>query len=163
MELISEKEQNQRILKIAALDGSKTISKSPNIFSGRVALSVKNHGLVRSIITGSTILRAHALPLEKSLSAGFIGIDAKKSLEKKWVTQNQIVEFFENLPSWASGRDILLGFLCKRKETMFVDEKYPSANYFIIYIDPGSPGFPVYDCEFTSRVTWSKMLLIIPD
>ena len=122
---------------LKASDGSRLIYQSANTFKSHLDPDFIAWGLnKKGIATTETRIQIHEMIAEDNFMAIF------KSLPGSWaqkvLSQNQIIDFCEQLPEWLKSDACATMFLCRIDETKEVDEKNPQNNLVVVSVSVGA-------------------------
>lgn len=127
LQLISGREP----LLIPALDGKRLIHSAHDIFQ-EIDLNFVIHGLVvTSAPTKEQEVEVYGLGKDATLMEMFT--HSTNNWNQKFLTQNQVIEFFEQLSSWLPDVEMAKTFfLCKRDETRPINKSNLTDNLAVV-------------------------------
>lgn len=141
----------EEVLSLKASNGSRLICGSANTFKSFLDEDFVNWGLnKKGVATAETKIKVYEMAADGNFMAIF------KSLPGNWgqkcLSQNQIIDFCEQLPKWLRSDGYATMFLCKINETKKVDEKNPQKNLVVVFVLVLADGlyFNVYRLEHDS-------------
>lgn len=141
-------------LTIRALDGRFIIIQAKNIFRANIDLHFIQWRLSKlGIATPETSLEVHKMIRDASFMDIFNSLPG--TLEQKWLTQNQVVEFCTVWPDWLKSGGYATMFLCKRDESQPIDEANPQNNLMEVGVSAKPDGLSVCVNHFDYTYLWA--------
>lgn len=153
-------------VKIPFLDGSESVSSAKNIFQAYIPSTLKKKPPGARLSSKKAALCVYKRGGNKSMTFLRMFESLPGYWDKKWISESQLVNFFKVAPYWITEKKGLIAFICKIDESQSINSEEYWKNLQVIYVDLGSPGFPVYDCDLISRFAWNTgydLFLVIPE
>ena len=149
------------VLRIKALDGSVSIAKSTDLFSGYIDNEIKKRdGTKIGVKTNETDV-CFRVSSGVTLLNGFS--EERALWSKKVLSENQVVEFSKSIPEIIKNdRSATVACLCKKNEFALIDEENPWKHLFVVEIDFNSRGNPVYVASLKYPNPVSKFIMVLP-
>jgi len=149
LRLISEEE----VLSLKASNGSRLIYQSANTFKSYLDSDFINWGLnKKGVSIPETNIQVHEIVADGNFMVIFKSLPG--NWNQKWLSQNQIIDFCEQLPEWLRADEYATFFLCKIDETKKVDEKNPQKNLVVVCVSVGADGLRVYVRRLEDVAVW---------
>jgi len=140
-------------LVLKALDGSRLIYKAKKTFKSHIDSDFVGWGLNKSgIATPETPIQVH----EMTGDGTFINIFSSLSgnWNQKWLSQDQVIEFCETLPTWLRQDEYATMFLCKINENKPIFEDKPQDNLVVVCVCVFSDGLSVCVDRLEDDAVW---------
>jgi len=132
----------EEVLSLKASNGSRLICGSANTFKSYLDPDFIAWGLnKKGVATPETKIRVHEMVADGNFMAIFKSLPG--NWNQKWLSQNQIIDFCEQLPQWLRSDGYATMFLCKIDESKKVDEKNPQKNLVVVGVGVGAGGLRV--------------------
>jgi len=140
-------------LELKASDGSRLIYQSADSFSFLDENFVKLGLTKKGIATAETKVQVREMVSNGDFITIFKSLSG--SWDQKCLTQNQIIDFCEQLPEWLRQDGYATFFLCKINDKKKVDEKNPQKNLVVVYVRVNADGLHVYVNRLENDRVWS--------
>lgn len=143
----------EEVLSLKDSNGSRLIYQAANTFKSFLDEDFVKWGLTKKgIATAETKVQVHEMIADGNFMAIF------KSLPGNWnqkcLSQNQVIDFCEQLPNWLRSDGYATMFLCKIDETKKVDEKDPQKNLVVVCVSVGADGLYVFVYRLEDDIVW---------
>lgn len=129
-------------LSLKASDGSRLIYQSTKTFKYSLDEDFVNWDLnKKGIDTVETKVQVHKMAADGNFMTIFKSLSG--NWNQKWLSQNQVIDFCEQLSSWLQSDGGSTFFLCKIDETKKVDKKNPQKNLVVVRVYVRADGLSV--------------------
>ena len=150
LKLISGQEK----LIIRALDGRFIIVQAKNIFRANIDPHFIQWRLSKlGIATPEISVEVHEMIKDASFMDIFNSLPG--TLEQKWLTQNQVIEFCTIWPDWLRTGGFATMFLCKKDENKPIDEANSQDNLIEVGVREKPEGLSVAVNRFDYTYIWA--------
>lgn len=146
------------VLTLKASNGSRLIYQSASTFKSNLDVGFVDWGLNKEgIATPETKIQMHEIVANGNFMAIFKSLPG--NWNQKWLSQNQIIDFCEQLPDWLQSNGYATFFLCKINELQKVDEKNPQKNLVVVDVRVYADGLGVYVIRLERDRVWRASTL----
>lgn len=138
---------------LKASDGSRLIYQATETFKSGIDQDFENWGLTKKgVAMPETKVQVH----EMVSDANFLDIfgSLPGDWNQKFLTQNQIIDFCEQLPGWLKSGGSATIFLCKIDETGQINEKKPQSNLVAVRVHVRSGVLAVHVNRLENGNAW---------
>ncbi len=153
-------------LSLNALNGQRLIYNSKKTFPSFIDDDFKHWNLnKKGVATPKTIIEVHQIMQDSTFMEIFSALPG--TWNQKWLSQNQIIEFCEELSNCLSTTGVTIS-LVKKDENKPVDEAKPQDNLVVVYVRVNSDGLYVdvisleygrrWDAEYLCRVVSPQLI-----
>jgi hypothetical protein len=141
-------------LTIRALDGRFIIVQAKNIFRANIDPHFIQWRLSKlGIATPEISVRVYEMIKDASFADIFNSLPG--TLEQKWLTQNQVIEFCAVWPDWLRSGGFATMFLCKNDESQPIDEANPQNNLMEVGVSAKTDGLSAVVNHFDYTYVWA--------
>ena len=140
-------------LVLKALDGGRLICEARKTFKSHIDSDFVSWGLNKSgLATPETPIQVHEMISNGTFMNIFNSLPG--TWNQKWLSQDQVIESCETLPTWLRQDEYATMFLCKINENKPIYEDKPQDNLVVVSVGVRSGGLRVYVRRLEHDYVW---------